>query len=189
MLNESILILTHSEEVVLLGDSNDITTLWCLSIYEIFFRKKAFFADGVPALIVLDVDFALVPKILQALLNGSLVKLICGSEKNIVLDIELFPDGPKVFLHFVTVCLWGETSFFRGLLHFLAVFVDTCEEQRFVPEKTMITGDHIGHHGGVSMSDVGRVVDVVNRGREIEAHGPILANRRHLLQRFRYLGP
>src|SRR5439155_2438233 len=57
----------------------------------------------------------------------------------------------------------------RGLLDFLAVFIEAGEKKNILAETAMNPGDHVRDDFFVGMAEVGLAVDVVNGGRQIKA--------------------
>lgn len=91
-----------------------------------------------------------------------------GSEKIVVGHFQFVEDGDEVFGVAVGLLLGGDAGGGGGLLDFEAVLVGSGEEEGWSSHKALETGGDIGEGGGVEVSDVWSVVDVVDGGCDIE---------------------
>ena len=67
--------------------------------------------------------------------------------------------------------LRGDAGLGCGLLNLLPMFVEPCEEEYVAPTQAPVAGQDVGRYGGIGMPDMGHVVHVINRRRDVEAVG------------------
>ena len=165
-----LLVRTHLEEVVLFLEPfhRAVADGVALVLVEFVFAEEAFFADGVPALVFLRVDFSLVPELLQAFLHKSLVFGHGGADKEVVTDTHLLPKVFEAVVVFVHVFLRGHAALVGSALHLLTVFVSTGQEEGLVAKNLVKAGEDVRQHGGVGVPDMGGVIHVINRGSNVK---------------------
>src|ERR1039458_3675522 len=91
------------------------------------------------------------------------------ADEIVVRDPELFPEVPKRRCVAVGHDDRGDAFLFRDLLDVLAVLVRAGQKTHVLSREAEIAGKRIRDDRGVEMPDVGPVVDVVDRGREVAA--------------------
>ena len=108
---------------------------------------------------------------LEQRLHGGVVAGLGGADEVVVGDVEAVPRGPEPGGVAVGLLLGGEPGLLGRLGHLQAVLVGAGEEVRVVAEQAVPAGERVGDHRRVGVPDVGRVVDVVDRRRDVEAVG------------------
>ena len=69
---------------------------------------------------------------------------------------------------FVAICLWIFANSLGGLLHFLAVFIESGEEKRLFAQATTRAGDHVGDDLLVCMPEVRLAIHIINGCGNVE---------------------
>lgn len=59
-------------------------------------------------------------------------------------------------------------GFGSGLLHFLAMFIETGEKEYFASTQSPVARQDVSRNGGIGVSDMRDIIDVVNRGGDVE---------------------
>jgi hypothetical protein len=170
MLDQPGLILAHPEEIVLLRDLTDRTkTVRALSLGEILLRPESFAGDTVPTLIIVLIDLPTIVKILEDLLNDLLVADFCCADEVIIGDSEPLPERLEAFDHFIAVSFWIHSPLLCCLLNLLTMFICTGEEKNLTALQPFVTGEDVSGDGGVGMADMGDIIDIVDRGGDVES--------------------
>src|SRR4029453_7727185 len=115
-----------------------------------------------PRLFVL-VDLAGIEQALQNSLDDFLVSVPRCFSPFIISDVEFLPEIDKFLCDAFDKFSWRNTGFRRGLLHFLAVLIDTGQKENFLSLEPVVTRDHIGQDLLVSVPYMRRRVCVINR--------------------------
>src|ERR1044071_8195468 len=118
-------------------------------------------------------------KLSQDLLHNLFVTELRSAYKIVVRQFQfrrkLFP----YYRQFVTVGLGRFPLRQGGLLHLLAVFIQTRQKEYFLAQAAARARNNIGDHFFISMAKMGMAVDVIDGGGDIEtfAHRPLLWRR------------
>ena len=83
-------------------------------------------------------------------------------------DIKLIPKLLIFSRNLVSILLWFHLLSFRGLGYLGAMLVSASQIPSLIADQTMITRQNISRNGGISMTNVRLVVDVVDWGCNIE---------------------
>ena len=86
------------------------------------------------------------------------------------MDAEFFPECGEAEGGLFDEVVRGDALFFCGLLDFLAVLVDACEEEYLIAAEAVVACDDIGEDLLIGVADVGSAVGVIDGGGEVE-HG------------------
>ena len=103
-------------------------------------------------------------------LDAGLVAIVDGFRPAVVFDSELLPEVDEFLGGALDEGGGVHAFFFGGLLDFLAVLIDSGEEERLIAAQLAVAGDDVGEHLFVGMPDVWRAVGVIDGGGEIK-HG------------------
>ena len=128
--------------------------------------------DAVETFVRAQLDVAGVVDPLQELLHGFVMARLGGADEVVVGDVErvpLLPEYPGHRLH-----QRGRLDALRlgRALDLQPVLVGTGEEEHLVAEEAVPAGEYVGRDRRVGVPDVGHVVHVIDRGRDVEAaHG------------------
>ena len=130
---------------------------------------------AVPALVGARVDVAVVVDPLHEGLDGVDLSGLGGADEVVEADLQQVP-GLAVAVGVQLGVLGGRAaSCFGRPRHLLAVLIGAGEEEHLVADQTVPTGQRIGGERGVRVADVGGVIDVIDRGRDVvAAHTPRL---------------
>ena len=93
-----------------------------------------------------------------------------GFGPGVVLDADFFPECGEAEGGLFDEVVRGDALFFCGLLDFLAVLVDACEEEYLIAAEAVVASDDIGEDLFIGVADVGSAVGVIDGGGEVE-HG------------------
>src|SRR5690606_15290898 len=127
---------------------------------------------AVEALVGAELDVAVVVDALQELLHRPVVARLAGADEVVVGDGELRPRVAEPLGGDVGPLLGRHAPRLGRALHLQAVLVGAGQEERLVTEQAVPAGHRVGDDRRVGVADVGGVVDVVDRGRHVEAgHG------------------
>jgi hypothetical protein len=88
---------------------------------------------------------------------------IGGTDKIIVRQFQFFGERLPVRREYVAIFLWIFFLGERGLLDFLAVFIEAGQKKSFLSQAAVCARNHIGHNLLVSMTEMRLAVDVINR--------------------------
>lgn len=130
---------------------------------------ELFAADAVEALLLAQVDVAIGFDPLVELIDDRLVPWSGGSAKAVVLDVELLPEIFEAADDLVTVLLGRSLMLFCGALDLLTMFISARDHQRWAPLQSLVSAQGIQRHSGVSTTDMGDIIDVVQRRCRREA--------------------
>ena len=121
-----------------------------------------------PAVRVLD-DPAVVVDLLEELLHRSVVPGLGGADEVIVADVQLVPHCREPGRELIGPLLGGDAMLLGGPGDLLTVLVRARQEEDVITGQPVPAGQRIGIDRGVGVADVRGVVDVVDRGRDVEA--------------------
>ncbi len=124
--------------------------------------------DAVPALVFALIDVALVEEHLEELLDALLVEVHGRPDEEIVGDVEGLPQVLGPADDRVGQGLRRQALLGRRFLDLLAVFVRPGQEKDLLPGRFVEAGQGVGDDRRVGVPDVGHVVDVVDRRRDVE---------------------
>ena len=169
LIDQPLLILPHLEELIVLAEPiNRAFAIRTESIGHVFFRPKALIERAVPACIRILVDQSLVEKLLKVSLNNLLMRMICRSDERIMRNVQTFPELLKLRSELVTVDLRIDSGLGRGLLDFLTMLVEPCEEKHVTSAEAPIARQHVCGDRRIRMPDMRDVIDVVDGSGDVE---------------------
>ena len=169
VVDQPLLMLAHAEEVVLLRDLGDgPLAVGAGPLLEVLFGPEALVGDTVPSVVRVLVDLAPVVQVLEDSLDNPDVALLGGADEVIVGDAELLPEFLKADHHTVAVFLRSDAGRRGRLFHLLPVLVDAGEEEDLLSPEPVKARQAVGDDGGVGVPEVGDVVYVVDRRRDVK---------------------
>jgi len=121
---------------------------------------------AVKALVFLEENFALAVEPLEPVAHDPLVSGVGGANKMGRVDSQASMQRLKMDAHPVGEELGIDALTLRRLLHFLPVLIDAGEKKDILLQAFFVAGKEIGQHLFVGMTQVGRAVDVIDRGGE-----------------------
>ncbi len=161
--------LPHAEEIVFLGDPGDRpAAVRALFALDILFRPEALVGDAVPALVGVLVDFPPVVEAGKNALDHLHMPLLGRPDEIVVRYVELTPEILEALDHPVAVLQRGDACGGGGLLHFLPVLVGAGEEEDILSPETVEARQAVGDDGRVGVPQVGDVIHVIDRRRNVE---------------------
>ena len=167
--DQPFLIAAHPEEIVGLANAlHGTSARRAVPLDEVLFREIAFVADAVPSVVFRRVDLPAVVEILQHPLHDGLVAGFGGADEIVVGDAQALPQLLEADDGGVGLFLRRVAGLLRGLLHLLSVLIGAGQEPRIMPHQPVIPRQHIREDRGVGVADVGTVIDVVDRRRDVE---------------------
>ncbi len=127
---------------------------------------------AVQALVRAELDVAVVVDPLQDLLHGGVVAGLAGADEVVVRDVEQLPGVAEALGGAVGPLERRDPVGLGRPLDLQAVLVGAGEEERVVAQQPVPPGDRVRDDGRVRVPDVGRVVHVIDRRRQVElGHG------------------
>ncbi len=170
MLQELILVLTHTEEIrFFLEFVRRAPAVRTAPIQELSFGPEGFTWGAVPVLVFAQVDVSGFQKLFKKVANAFFMTLLGCANKVGVGYVQLFPQGLVAFNDAVGQFKWGFSLGLGGFFDFLPVFIGTCQERNIIPLRSFVTCQHIAGYGCVGVTDVRHVVHVINGSRYIKA--------------------
>jgi hypothetical protein len=133
-------------------------------------------ADAVEALVVAEVEIAVLLDLRPELDHASLVAGVGGADEVVRGAVELGPGAAELLGDLVGVGLLGHALLGGDALDLQAVLVGAGEEARLLAADAVVAREHVGGDRGVGAAQVGHVVDVVDRRGDVEGarHGVAL---------------
>ena len=171
---QALLVAAEAEEVVLLlerGDRLARVDRAVAAVDQLALLVVRLAGDAVRALVGVELDVAVVLDPLQQRLHGGVVAGLGGADEVVVGDVEAVPRLPEAGGVAVGLLLGRDAGRLGGLGHLQAVLVGAGEEVGVVAEEAVPAGQGVGDHRRVGVPDVGGVVHVVDRRRDVEAVG------------------
>ena len=172
MINQPLLVLAHLEKIVgLLNPLRRGVVVRALAVYQLPLGVEPFAAETVKPLVFAEVDVA-------GLINGGqnpayhlFVILVGGADKVAVADVQFSPEIPEQGGNDVGIGL-GRYAPGRGGFHDLvAVFIGAGEKKDLFAGHGMKTGRHVGHDGGIGVTQMGLCVHIVDRCGDVKTVG------------------
>jgi len=172
VLDQPVPVLAHPEEVVGFDDLGDFAAaVRTLAFDQVLLGEEPFAADAVPAGVFGPVDLVAVVEVLENFADGLLVEGVGGANEAVVGDAEPIPERLEPDDCLVAVRFGVHVARGGGFFHLLAVFVGSGQEKGLVAERTVVTREHVGQHGGVGVADVRLVIDVIDRRGDVKIFG------------------
>jgi hypothetical protein len=164
------------EEIRFLGDEGRLLAairagLAVLAVERRVLGQKILVRDAVPAPVFALVDVARVDEFLEELLDAALVEFHGRADEEVVGDVERLPKVQGPGDDGVGQGLGRQALLGRRLLDLLAVLVGPRQEKDLPAGLLVKPGQSIGDDRRVGVPDVGNVVDVIDRRRDVE--GPV----------------
>jgi hypothetical protein len=138
---------------------------------------------AVPAGVGPPLDPAVVVDALEERLDAGPVPGLGGADEVVVGDVEQLPRLAEPLAGGVGVLQRAEAALVGGALHLESVLVGAGEEEDVVAGQAVPPSQRVGRHRRVGVPDVGHVVDVVDRGGDVEARHGAKATVRQPAQR------
>jgi hypothetical protein len=158
------------EEVTLFGNPLDAAAArGTLAVDELCVRHKDFVHRAIPALVGSLVDESTLLHPLPQLLRGAEVARLGGPDEIVVRNIEQRRQVAELLRHPVGKGRRRHAGLSGRALDFLAVLVGTGEEKHVVAHQPVRPRRRVRDHRRVGMAEMGLGVDVVDRGRDVEA--------------------
>ncbi len=140
-----------------------------LAVHEVLLRVERLAGRAIPALVRGRVEVARRVDAPDDLLDAHAVPRLGRADEVVVRDPELSPEVPERRRVAVGHDDRRDAFLLRDLLDVLAVLVRAGQETHVLAREAEIAGERVRDDRGVEMPDVGPVVDVVDRGREVAA--------------------
>ena len=140
-----------------------------LAVHEVLLRVERLAGRAVPALVRGRVEVARRVDAPDDLLDAHAVPRLGRADEVVVRDPELFPEVPERRRVAVGDDDRRDAFLLRDLLDVLAVLVGAGQEAHVLAREAEIAGERVRDDRRVEVPDVGPVVDVVDRGREVAA--------------------
>ena len=99
-----------------------------------------------------------------------------GADEIVIFYAEFLPQFLKTDHGFIAVVDRRHIARRRGFLHFLSVFVRSCQHVGILAEQSVKTGQDVRQNGRIGMPDMRFVIHIINRCRDI-----IIIHKRSLL--------
>ena len=171
-IEQPLAVLSQFEEIIFLLDEDDLAPLGSEFPVRpaLFIGQKLFLPHAVISGLFRFVKMAGVPEPLEHRLHAVLVDRIDCRGPGVIADAELFPQLNKFGGHPRDKFRRGDALLLRGLLDFLTMLINACEEKNSAAPEPLVTRNRIGEHLFVGMSNVRSAVCVVDRGGDEKVH-------------------
>ena len=146
-----------------------------IALIEFLLGVEPLARDAVETLVGPRVDVAGCLHSRPDLTHYPLVPLFGSADEVVVGDVEVGPGFTESLDNTIGKLDRRHVSCLGCLFDLLAVLIGTGQEVRLFTARAMKTRERIGGDGGVGMADMGHVVDVVDRGGDVETHGLLFA--------------
>ena len=164
----------HQKEVVLLFYLlNRPATVRAVPVPYLLFGPEPLVRGTVPSLIGPLHYLTLFVKPLKEFLDHGLVFPIGGSDKGIIGYIESPPEVSEVLHHYVGMVLGSPSPLGSRLFHLLAVLISPGEKKDLFTKESVKPRQYIGSHRCVGVSYMGKVINIVYGGSDIESLHPL----------------
>ena len=169
-LEQAVAVPREAEEDVLLFLQLERRTVGgTLALHEVFLGVERLTGCAIPALVRGGIQVARRVDESDDLLDAHAVPRLGRADEIVVRDPELSPEVPERRRVAVGDDDRGDAFLLRDLLDVLAVLVGAGQETHVLAREAEIAGERVRDDRGVEMPDVGPVIDVVDRGREVAA--------------------
>ena len=182
--DEPLLVFAHAEEVVALLPVFRLgLVVRAAAVDELLLHVKPLATDAVVPLVVSEIDVSRVIHLPQDPADIFHMVRVGGPDEVIVGHGQLRPEGAELGADLIGVCFRGDAGLLRGFRDLVAVFVRSGHEKGPVSGQAVVAGKHVGDDRRVGMADMGRCVDVVDRGGDVVGsfHDRILSMRAGML--------
>ena len=170
MIEERLRVARKLEEKILLRRPLDRMSAFVFAVADLILGNERLFVLAIPAGVLAEVD-VVGESLLDAanqLEHADAMSRLGRANEIVVRDIELLPQI-VIVRHDSIGQLDRQNAFFRrAALDFLPVLVGAGEEPDVVAHATAMSRDHVGGDVLVDVADVGKIVDVVNRGGDVK---------------------
>ena len=174
---QRLLVPGHAEEVAgfleLLGGP---VAVRAVALHELVLGPERLAGGAVPVLVLPQVDVAVVLDPAEEFLHRLPVRRLGGAHETGVGDVEHFPQVLEAGHHPIGQVDGALAPLGGRLLHLLTVLVGAGEEEHLPSGRALVAGQGVAGHGGVGVTDVGHVVDVVDGRGHVEAVGHQLSS-------------
>ena len=132
-----------------------------MGVHRRIFTDIEFATDTVVPGVGSLVDIPLIEKFLENPLHPADMKLVGGPDEVVVLHSHLRPQPFEAFYDFVDQELGSDSPLLRRLLDLLSVFIGPGQVEDLPSHDPMETGKGVADDGGVSVPQMGDIVDIV----------------------------
>ena len=166
VINQPLLLLVQFEEVILFLQLNDfsITGIEGPIRTAILLGQECFLLRRVKTLVGFFIDLTGFVNLREAGLNDFLVARFGGADEIVVGQFQLFRKGLPILCEFIAIRLRCLALGNRGLLDFLAMFIEAGEEEDLLSQTASRPRDDVSRDFLVSMAEMRLAIDIINRG-------------------------
>ena len=170
---QSVLIIGETEEPAFLDSPFDRRALRRKAVAVLALGQLAlvvirFVADGIPALVTVEIEIAFGFHRAPDRLAGGMMIRFDSADETIVRDIENVIHRPEIAGHFVRQFARRAALLFGLARHLQAVFVGAGLEPHLATLEALEARDDIGGDRFVSVADMGATIGIIDRGGDIE---------------------
>ena len=102
------------------------------------------------------------------MLDGPLVRRVCGADKMIVAGSHQVPDFFNLSGYPIYIFLGGNACLSGKVFYFLPVLIGAGHEKHIISPLPLVPGDTVGHDDFIGIAKMGLLRGVGNGGRYIE---------------------
>ncbi len=169
VLDQPLLVLAHTKEVISLLDEGGLDLMvGAFAVLELALGIKALAAEAVLAAVLPEVDLPTVVDPLQEGLNQSLVGGLGGADKAGMGDLQGLPGVAEGGADPVGVRLRFVTGLGGRLGNLVPVLVGPRKKEDTMPRESLEPRERVGQDGRVGVAEVRDVVDVIDRGGNVD---------------------
>ncbi len=156
--------------VLLLARELDVVDRAAVALVDFVLRLEVGAARAVPALVGPLVDEAVLTHAREHLLHLDHVLGVGRADEEVITCLDLRRERLETLSVLVGELLWRHAKGVGGIGDRLAVLVGAGEEERRLAALAVMARHHIGGDRRVGVAQMGRGVDVVDRGRDVKGH-------------------
>ena len=164
--NQPLLLFVQFEEVILFLQLDDfaVTGIEGSIRTAILLGQECFLLRRVKTLVGFFIDLTGFVNLREAGLNDFLVARFGGADEIVVGQFQLFRKGLPILCEFIAIRLRCLALGNRGLLDFLAMFIEAGEEEDLLSQTASRPRDDVSRDFLVSMAEMRLAIDIINRG-------------------------
>lgn len=138
---------------------------------QLFFRIEPLATHAVIPFIRAEINITCIVNLLQNVANGlDMIGIGCADEI-IVSDGKLGPQAAELGTDGISVLLGADAGFHGGFCNFVTVLVGAGDKKSFSSRHAGVSGQHIGDDSGISVTNVRRRIDIINRCGDVIGFG------------------
>ena len=169
MRQQPLLVFAHPEEVgFFLELFGGAVAIGAFEVDELGFGPESLAGGAVPVFILTQVNVPFLKDLGEETGYSLFVSLLCGADEIAVRDVEFFPECLEALYNPVRQFEGRFARRVGGFFHLLPVLVSAGEEEHLEPLEALVARQHVGCKGGVGMTYVGDVVDIIYGGGYIK---------------------